>query len=221
MLQSLRQSAWLCRVYLCWHYVIRDRWHRRLLVSSFPVAGPTCLANDYYSHRLNGQQGSLYYNGSTSSYSGTSYSIYAAAYMIQAGPGTICPYYNGMYYTNPVSGNVYQVWCQTDLQAGTMVQYNSTGSACSLLLQMSFRLLMRCRHVQLHAAMVRSIYFPISRCLERRSVLRQTPPFMPESKARCSADHGSNETLEVSSPNSLEACKTLHSSSDTSGIRRT
>jgi len=69
-----------------------------------------------------------YYNNSgTAGYPGTNYANFAACYMVQSRTGTICPNYNGKYYTSP-AGKVYQMWCQTDIQTGGFGQLNYTGS---------------------------------------------------------------------------------------------
>lgn len=59
-------------------------------------------ANSINSHRFQGTQGNLTYNTVTVQY--------AAAYLLQASPTQLCPYYNNTIYSDP-SGNQWQVYC--------------------------------------------------------------------------------------------------------------
>lgn len=70
------------------------------------------------SYRLNGQQGTRYYNNTCYASDqttctplvNTANNVYAAAYLLQSSPTLLCPYYNGQYYTDP-SGVTYYIMC--------------------------------------------------------------------------------------------------------------
>lgn len=67
---------------------------------------------------MQGQQGSLYYDGTcqardSSCPSNATFNAlnnYAAVYLLQASPTLLCPYYNGLIYSDP-SGQQWQIFC--------------------------------------------------------------------------------------------------------------
>lgn len=58
--------------------------------------------------------------------SGTVYAEYGAAYLVQASPNYLCPYYNGTYYTD-ASGGVYYILCGFKANGGG-TGYNAAGA---------------------------------------------------------------------------------------------
>jgi hypothetical protein len=68
------------------------------------------------SHRYRGEQGNLYYNGSTTSDLAP---IYAAAYIVQFSPNTFCPYYNFTSNYRTASGRNWFTVCGGDVSGGT------------------------------------------------------------------------------------------------------
>jgi len=83
------------------------------------------------SHFLNNTQGALYTNANLGGQA-----VYAAAYLLQASPGTLCPFYDGKSFTSN-TGVLYTIRCGYQGKVGGGYPYASALSTTSVRNYMS------------------------------------------------------------------------------------